>query len=62
MFSGTLKDGRNENSVAETADYEVISEKPAESAPPEVDNEPIKSQKQEPPKAAGTVRRTASCS
>lgn len=50
MFSGTLKDGRNENSVAETADYEVISEKPAESAPPEVDNEPIKSQKQEPPK------------
>lgn len=49
MFSGTLKDGR-ENSVAETADYEVISEKPAESAPPEVDNEPIKSQKQEPPK------------
>ena len=50
MFSGTLKDGRNENSVAETADYEVISEKPAESAPPEVDNEPIKSQEQEPPK------------
>ena len=50
MFSGTLKDGRNENSVAETADYAVISEKPAESAPPEVDNEPIKSQKQEPPK------------
>lgn len=50
MFSGTLKDGRNENSAAETADYEVISEKPAESAPPEVDNEPIKSQKQEPPK------------
>ena len=50
MFSGTLKDGRNENSVAETADYEVISEKPAESAPPEVDNEPIKSQKQETPK------------
>ena len=49
MFSGTLKDGRNENSVAETADYEVISEKP-ESAPPEVDNEPIKSQEQEPPK------------
>ena len=34
MFSGTLKDGRNEN----------------ESAPPEVDNEPIKSQEQEPPK------------
>ena len=50
MFSGTLKDGRNENSVAETADYEVISEKPDESAPPEVDNEPIKSQEQEPPK------------
>lgn len=50
MFSGTLKDGRNENSVAETADYEAISEKPAESAPPEVDNEPIKSQEQEPPK------------
>lgn len=50
MFSGTLKDGRNENSAAETADYEVISEKPAESAPPEVDNEPIKSQEQEPPK------------
>ncbi|MFR2923564.1 MAG: DNA mismatch repair endonuclease MutL [Blautia massiliensis (ex Durand et al. 2017)] len=50
MFSGTLKDGRNENSATETADYEVISEKPAESAPPEVDNEPIKSQKQEPPK------------
>ena len=50
MFSGTLKDGRNENSVAETADYEVISEKPAESAPPEVDNEPIKSQEQETPK------------
>ena len=50
MFSGTLKDGRNENSVAETADYEVISEKPTESAPPEVDNEPIKSQEQEPPK------------
>ena len=50
MFSGTLKDGRNENSVAETADYEVISEKPAESSPPEVDNEPIKSQEQEPPK------------
>ena len=50
MFSGTLKDGRNENSVAETADYEVISEKPAESAPPEVDNEPIKLQEQEPPK------------
>lgn len=50
MFSGTLKDGRNENSVAETTDYEVISEKPAESAPPEVDNEPIKSQEQEPPK------------
>ena len=50
MFSGTLKDGRNENSAAETADYEVISEKPAESAPPEVDNEPIKSLEQEPPK------------
>lgn len=50
MFSGTLKDGRNENSVAETADSEVISEKPAESSPPEVDNEPIKSQEQEPPK------------
>ena len=50
MFSGTLKDGRNENFAAETADYEVISEKPAESAPPEVDNEPIKSQEQEPPK------------
>lgn len=50
MFSGTLKDGRNENSVAETADYEVISEKPAESTHPEVDNEPIKSQEQEPPK------------
>lgn len=50
MFSGTLKDGRNENSAAETADYEGISEKPAESAPPEVDNEPIKSQEQEPPK------------
>ena len=50
MFSGTLKDGRNENSAAETADYEVISEKPTESAPPEVDNEPIKSQEQEPPK------------
>ena len=50
MFSGTLKDGRNENSAAETADYEVISEKPAESAPPEVDNEPIRSQEQEPPK------------
>ncbi len=50
MFSGTLKDGRNKNSAAETADYEVISEKPAESAPPEVDNEPIKSQEQEPPK------------
>ena len=30
MFSGTLKDGRNENSAAETADSEVISEKPAE--------------------------------
>ena len=28
----------------------MISEKPAESAPPEVDNEPIKSQEQEPPK------------
>ena len=50
MFSGTLKDGRNENSATETADYEVISDKPAESAPPEVDNEPIKSQEQEPPK------------
>ncbi len=50
MFSGTLKDGRNENSATETADSEVISEKPAESAPPEVDNEPIKSQEQEPPK------------
>lgn len=50
MFSGTLKDGRNENSATEAADYEVISEKPAESAPPEVDNEPIKSQEQEPPK------------
>ena len=50
MFSGTLKDGRNKNSAAETADYEVISEKPAESAPPEVDNGPIKSQEQEPPK------------
>jgi len=50
MFSGTLKDGRNENSATETADYEVISEEPAESAPPEVDNEPIKSQEQEPPK------------
>lgn len=50
MFSGTLKDGRNENSATETADYEVISEKPAESAPPEVDNEPIKSLEQEPPK------------
>ncbi|MGN9195188.1 DNA mismatch repair endonuclease MutL [Blautia massiliensis (ex Liu et al. 2021)] len=50
MFSGTLKDGRNENSATETADYEMISEKPAESAPPEVDNEPIKSQEQEPPK------------
>lgn len=50
MFSGTLKDGRNENSAAETADSEAISEKPAESAPPEVDNEPIKSQEQEPPK------------
>ena len=50
MFSGTLKDGRNEKSAAETADYEVISEKPAESALPDVDNEPIKSQKQEPPK------------
>ena len=50
MFSGTLKDGRNENSAAETADSGVISEKPAESAPPEVDNEPIKSQEQEPPK------------
>ena len=50
MFSGTLKDGRNENSAAETADYEVISEKPAESAPPEVDNDPIKSLEQEPPK------------
>ena len=50
MFSGTLKDGRNKNYAAETADYEVISEKPAESAPPEVDNEPIKSQEQEPPK------------
>lgn len=50
MFSGTLKDGRNENSAAETADSEVISEKPAESASPEVDNEPIKSQEQEPPK------------
>ena len=50
MFSGTLKDGRNKNSAAETADYEVISENPAESAPPEVDNEPIKSQEQEPPK------------
>lgn len=50
MFSGTLKDGRNKNSAAETADYEVISEKPAESAPPEVDNEPIKSQEQKPPK------------
>ena len=50
MFSGTLKDGRNENSATETADYEVISEKPAESAPPEVDNEPIKSQEQEPTK------------
>ena len=50
MFSGTLKDGRNENSAAETADSEVISEKPAESAPPEVDNDPIKSLEQEPPK------------
>ena len=50
MFSGTLKDGRNENSAAETADSEMISEKPAESASPEVDNEPIKSQEQEPPK------------
>ena len=50
MFSGTLKDGRNENSATETADYEVISDKPAESAPPEADNEPIKSQEQEPPK------------
>lgn len=50
MFSGTLKDGRNENSAAETADSEMISEKPAESAPPEVDNEPIRSQEQEPPK------------
>lgn len=50
MFSGTLKGGRNENSATETADYEMISEKPAESAPPEVDNEPIKSQEQEPPK------------
>lgn len=50
MFSGTLKDGRNEKSAAETADYEVISEKPAESALPDVDNEPIKSQEQEPPK------------
>ena len=50
MFSGTLKDGRNENSAAETADSEMISEKPAESAPPEVENEPIKSQEQEPPK------------
>lgn len=28
----------------------MISEKPAESAPPEVDNEPIKSLEQEPPK------------
>lgn len=50
MFSGTLKDGRNENSAAETADSEMISEKPAESAPPEVDNEPIRFQEQEPPK------------
>lgn len=50
MFSGTLKDGRNENSATETADYEVISEKPAESTPPEVDNEPTKSQEQEPTK------------
>lgn len=50
MFSGTLKDGRNEKSAAETADYEAISEKPAESALPDVDNEPIKSQEQEPPK------------
>ncbi|WP_278603505.1 DNA mismatch repair endonuclease MutL [Blautia massiliensis (ex Durand et al. 2017)] len=50
MFSGTLKDGRNENSATETADSEVISEKPAESTPPEVDNEPTKSQEQEPTK------------
>lgn len=50
MFSGTLKDGRNENSAAETADSEVISEKPAESTPPDVDNEPTKSQEQEPTK------------
>ena len=50
MFSGTLKDGKKENSDVETADSEVISEKPAESAPPEVGNEPIKSQEQEQPK------------
>ena len=36
--------------LQKTADSGVISEKPAESAPPEVDNEPIKSQEQEPPK------------
>ena len=37
MFSGTLKDGRNENSAAETADSEMISEKPIlETIPPDI--------------------------
>ena len=50
MFSGTLKDGRKENSAAETADSEVISEKPAESAPPSVSSEPVTPREQEQPK------------
>ena len=50
MFSGTLKDGRKENSAAETADSEVISEKPAESTPPSVSSEPVTPREQEQPK------------
>ena len=50
MFSGTLKDGKKETSAVETADPEVISEKPAESTSPEINNEPIKSLEQETPK------------
>ena len=50
MFSGTLKDGKKETSAVETADPEVISEKPAESTSPEINSEPIKSLEQETPK------------
>ena len=41
---------KKETSAVETADPEVISEKPAESTSPEINSEPIKSLEQETPK------------